>query len=316
MNYERIVATFIKIMRGNRTQNELSRILGYNYNIVNRWEKGTKKILWNDIVVLCQSNGIALDKVLFELCGFRGLRRLNGPHIVQLLVENDSSKKIAREHFSNQKIRRLMAGESQLSFEDFLRIVEIVFSRSRRFFDLVLERENFIKLFGDNYLEYNDLVGKNPALAMVRMVVDLKGYKTLPEHSSEYLANRTGLSVLEINSMLAVLENIGMIRWENKRFVTNADFVDTRLGDKEGSRKILNYWRAETLRHSNSSTKSDLSKLMSAYLFYGTNDEIDKAIFSLCNKFYIDFKNIITQHENDEFTSLKFMNIDLFCPLR
>jgi len=144
----------------------------------------------------------------------------------------------------------------------------------------------------------------------------LQDYQNLPEHSSQCIANLTGLSVSDVDQLLMQLEQLQMIHRVGTHFQVINNFVDARSGGRESSRQIVNHWRLEIDRYSTLDKPQDLSVLMRAFLFYETNSEMDKEIFNLCNQFYVDYKNIITRHKDDKFTSLKFMHIDLFDPIK
>lgn len=316
MDFARATGKLIKVLRGDLSQNELSLVLGYSYNIVHRWEKGSRKILWNEFVLLTRVKEIPLESILFELCGYVSDREFSGKKLTEFIARGPYAKNNLAQYFSIQKINRLIAGKTQLTLEDFLFMIEIIYSRVERFFSLVTKSEGINHIIDKNKTDFMVSVGRNPLLILVKLALRLQDYQNLPEHSSQCIANLTGLSVSDVDQLLMQLEQLQMIHRVGTHFQVINNFVDARSGGRESSRQIVNHWRLEIDRYSTLDKPQDLSVLMRAFLFYETNSEMDKEIFNLCNQFYVDYKNIITRHKDDKFTSLKFMHIDLFDPIK
>lgn len=310
-----IISSFLRKVRGKVSQTEYARQLGYNFNIVNRWELGNKKFMWNDFVQICKHEEIDLFSILFDLTGIKFDKGYDGrivsSEIFNTLLKRENSSK----YFSLQKIRRLSSDKSKLTFQDFIVMIELTSGRSMRFLESILDKSDFELIFPDAPVQYNQLIREKPALSIIRMVLGLKGYRELEKHSSEYISKLTGIEVQNIDLMIAVLEKIGMIKWDKNHFLVVPGYVDARLNHRDSTRRIIEYWREQIATYTKTSDEEANSKLLSAYLIYGTNAEIDRKVFELTNKYYTELRNLLLSHEEDDHSSLKLINIDLFCPL-
>lgn len=315
MDFHEKIQQLVRLLRGSETQKSLSAQLGYSYNIVGRWESGTNKVLWDDFLALATELEIPIEKILFDLCGLNFQDYKDSGLLVQFFRRGKMTDDRLEKYFSSQKILRLSRGDTRLSLEDFLILVELSWGRSQRFFDLLKPYTNSKSLVSHELGEYNNFVGNNPRSAIIRMALDLKGYKDLNQHSHKYLADICGLTDSQVKESLNAMLAIDAIRWEGKHFVSNLHCVDSAVGNsQEVSRKILTYWRNEISRHVASTNPGKSKQLKSAYLIYKTNEKLEKELFELSNHFYGDFKKLVTSYEDkqDEFTSIKIMTCEFF----
>ena len=64
LDYQKLAAQIIFLLRGDLTQRALSEMLGYSFNQVGKWESGSTHIKWNDFFRLCEAVQVPIEKYL------------------------------------------------------------------------------------------------------------------------------------------------------------------------------------------------------------------------------------------------------------
>lgn len=310
-----IVSSFIKKSRGDLSRTEFSKVLGHSNNVVQRWESGVKQLLFDDFVLICKHTNIDLKEIIFSITGIRFDHDIDGATVCSDLLQTPSSRTLAESTLSSQKIKRLSAGKSKLTFEDFLTILNCNGDRVVDFLAYLFDDDELKEIFTDASFIYNELIAGNADYSTLYMLLSLNGYKSLKEHSSTYLGELMGITAREINEMLKLLERAKMIRWEKKHFICAEDTVENRAGRDTSGKKAMIQWRSKINESNRAETVEVPSKHRGAYLVYGTNAEIDAKVYELTSEYYMGLKALLTECDSRDFTSIKVMSVDLFCPL-
>src|SRR5210317_1938034 len=75
MEFKLIASEIIRSLRGDLSQEQLNRKLGFKTNQVYRWEKGHAKVDWEDFILLSQKLKLDLDLLLRSYFRFNGSAR-------------------------------------------------------------------------------------------------------------------------------------------------------------------------------------------------------------------------------------------------
>lgn len=70
---------------------EFSRLLGHSFNIVNRWENGAKKFLFDDLLLIFPFLDIVATDFLFKLVGINFGETITGSIFAQKYFEISSN---------------------------------------------------------------------------------------------------------------------------------------------------------------------------------------------------------------------------------
>jgi hypothetical protein len=314
-DYTQLASLFIKSIRGEQTQESLSQDLSSNFNIVNRWETGQRGFYWSDFISLATVKEWNISSAMKHVTHFEFSKLPESFEILNHIL-SPSSRDLLKNHFSIQKINRLAAGRSKLLFSDFLFILDCLYGRSERFLFHFLEGQDasILSAFYSDKNAYRESLGLDPLLSLLRIVLSLEIYQSLPSHSDLILAKILSSTPDRIRAALDTLENFEVISKNGKLYEVKNEFLDTGAQKKSNSRKVMNHWRNQILL-SAENTEVDNPDLLSAHLMYATNAALEEKVFELCRKFYIDLKNLVGADEGAAKDSIRFVGIDLFRPL-
>lgn len=311
MDFKDKAQELIRFLRSKQSTHQMSVDLKFTYNIVSRWESGIKNILWADIVAICKLREIDLQKVLEDLCGIKTNEGLAGKDIVDFFIRTFSPTTYLRKHISAQKLRRLQLGKTQLTLNDFLVILEVCTARSERFFSLLLGSDPLRSLENVRLKDYTKIAETVPIAPAIRSYLQLEEYRHSPKHSDIQISLALGLKAAQVKEVINALVKSEAIHFKGQHYINNLAFVDLRAGSrKETSRAVHRYWRDQISKSLAESGAEPSSRVQSAFLIYETNDSLERELFELSNRFYLEFCNTVKKHEGDEFSNLKFMNIE------
>lgn len=311
-DFKRIVQIFLKEVRGSETQESLSEKLETSFNIFSRWENGARGFYWNDFVLLASLTGWNIAEALNDVIHSELSSAPESHQVVQLLAI-PSARAVLEKEFSMQKVNRLAAGKSKLLFSDFLFMLELLFGRAQRFLNhfLTTHQQKSLGAYFSPLDKYCDLMAQDPRFGLLKILLSLNSYKSLPEHSDAFLEQILGLPEREIKRGLGILEDVGLIQKEGSKFVTKSEYVDTGARSRELSRTISSHFRNRI----SASVAESSPDVLSSYIVYGTNPELEEKVFELCKNFYMDVKNVVSQYEDKSQENVRYIGIDLFYPL-
>ena len=249
----RLSREFIRALRGRRSQNALSRRLGYRTNVLYAWEAGRRAPTAATVFRLLRVSGLDLRARLerFFASPPRWLAAADltsAEGVAALLREVRGTIPILelarRTGFSRYAVSRWLDARAEPHFADFLRLFE---ASSLRLLD-------FIALFHDpatlpaaarswRLLEaHRRAAYDEPWIPAVLRALELVDYERLAEHEPGFIARRLGISREEEERCLRTLEETGQIRRRGRRYQpVQGITVDTRP-DAAAERRLKQSW--------------------------------------------------------------------------
>ena len=179
IHYNKLTRCFIKALRDQKTQQALSEELGYVFNVVARWETNKRQFYWDEFIKLAQYQNLKINLFLQETTQFQYSDKLSSFEVVEVFLK--SSETLLLKHFSKQKLYRLASGKSKLLFEDFLKMLELVYNRSYRFLKFCLNEKHHSKLlpFYSHIDLASDVFAEDPLCSLLCKVLNFKIYKDI-----------------------------------------------------------------------------------------------------------------------------------------
>ncbi len=309
--FEEITANFVRIARGAMPQEKLSGVLGFDFNVVNRWENQRRSFYWDDFLSLAEIKKWNIADALSSVSHFEfGPFPSSATVLRALLIP--SALEVLSPYFSAAKLNRLSQGTSKLVFPEFLLIIEVIYGRSERFLRKLIGENHALELSYAPVAATEATLRGESFLSLVKCALELKFYKDLPEHSDDVLAEALDSSPKKIAESLSLLVKLGSLQMENGKFVRLKEHEDTGVKSKAISKAITQSWRKRIIRHVDD--EGDPENLLSAYLVYSTNPELEREVFHLCRKFYMDLKNLVGVNDSLPKDNIRYVGIDLFHP--
>jgi hypothetical protein len=253
MDYRRLAAEFLRVLRGKRSQSVACRRLGARSNVVHQWETArsfppASKALW-----AAARWGVDVRAALAQFYRvpppWLETANLSSAEGVATLLEDlrggTSIVEVARYcNKSRFAVARWLSGTSEPRLPDFLLMIERC---SLRLFDFVEAfvdpaalpsvREPWRKLQAARRLAYDE-----PWSQAVLRALELHSYQVLGRHRDGWVAERVGIAPAVVARSIKKLEDSGQIEWTGSRWgVKNVMALDTRR-DPDAARRLRAWW--------------------------------------------------------------------------
>lgn len=243
-DYLRLQTDLVRILRGKRSQAQLSRLLGYGYNQVHFWESGKTKLGWVDFARLCQKTRAPLSAALREVLSYYD-SPLKVPGLVKHVMGENRVLEYARTTgISRFKLSRWIYGRSEPTLAEVLELIELSTSEFYSFVSVVCAGKipETIRDRMESDVRCLELYEKYPWLSLIFCALETRGYLDLRAHSDTFLAKRTGLGLPLVKAAIEDLRAAHLIVFENHRYVPKLQKLNIR-GSAEWRRKIVRFWK-------------------------------------------------------------------------
>lgn len=250
MDYRQVASELVTVLRGRRSQNQLSQKLGFAYNQVSRWESGTRAIRWLEFVDLCrvvraplaQSANMALGGGVNLACPADVFRRILGLHT--------AASAAAELQISVKTVRRWLQEGANPTLWEALLAIELLQRNLHPFLGgLVPEPLRLPTLHSELHRQAQtaELYGRFPELGCVELCLDLADYHALPAHQPGFIARRIGLTLDQETLFLAMLTDLGLATFAAGKYrVTRTGFMEI-TASWEHTKALAMHWRERAL---------------------------------------------------------------------
>lgn len=252
MDTHLLAAQLIRALRGERSQVQLSRWLGYQSNVITTWENGRRWPTGAELMRLAARTGVDVPGAwarfyrsppawLAEVdpCRPEGLARL----LTDLRGGLPLGALADRTGLSRHAIGRALSGKAELRLPEVLAIIEGCTLRLVDLIDALVDIERVpeaARTFA-TLAHHREAAYAQPWTQAVLRALELAEYRALGAHSAAWLAGRIGLSEDETAACLELLRAAGLVRWDGRRWVGSARAVDTRR-DPATSLRLKGHW--------------------------------------------------------------------------
>ncbi len=252
MDFSLLGAQLVRARRGCRTQQALSRALGYKSNVLFAWERGHDHPSARNFFRLVQRTGELPSLQTFcrgvtpDVTTKRGIAQFLGDLAGDRKV-SELSDQLGRDRYA---VGRWLRGQSDIPLGDLLHFIEVT----------TLLLIDFIHLFADPEQlpecaeRYQRLMAARrasrdtPWAHAVVHLADLPSYRALPHHQPGWFASRLGVTTKEEEICLKHLVESGQLIVREGRYRrAEALTVDTR-SDPDATRRLAAFWLSEGAR--------------------------------------------------------------------
>ncbi|TNF00954.1 MAG: XRE family transcriptional regulator [Deltaproteobacteria bacterium] len=311
MDYKIVVSQIVRELRGDLSQEQLNRKLGFKSNQVYRWEKGHAKVDWDDFILLSKKLKLDLNLLLRSYFRFNGSAE-DIPSLFDHLFAGQSLSRISkRVGISEGKLRRLSNGQTSITLDDFLKVIfGLDRMESLAFVHELAGNKTLASLKEEKKLMDNIVKSyfKHPELGLLLVCLNLPGYKKLSFHQDSWLAEVSGIELKKVNTLLKLCLELKLVeKLEGKYILTPFKLSDR--GDRASMMKVRSFWTKKAL---------DKQKILAPQDAYGSivfttsKSARDKIIGSYL-RFFEEFKQIVEEDKSPHQIPL-VMNFHLFNP--
>lgn len=306
MDYALLARELLRELRGRRSQRALSRRLGFESNVIYRWESGRSAPTAADFFRLVELlKGASADVVgrflhhKFELLPGHSLSQPDG--VVLLLQHlrgeariNDLARTVGCSRFV---MTRWLKGTTQVPLPELLSFIEATTLRLLEFLATLVDPTRLLSV-GKRWelLEASRRAAyDHPWSHGVLRVLETSAYGALERHRRGFIAERIGISVQEEETCLQILLQAGQIRLNRGRFVVvETQTVDTRA-DPERARLLQTFWLQTALERQQARQPGVYS-----YNLFSISEADYQRALQLYQAFFNDMRRLIAASEPNE----------------
>jgi transcriptional regulator with XRE-family HTH domain len=195
MDYYKLSSDFLKTMRGEVPQRELSAALGYSYNKIGKLESGANQIKWDEFIKIA------------EKCNYPILNNLNsffyhfeGEHI-SIEFYNYLTNIYSLGTTSSVQLKSLVSkwkkGNPNPDLAEILQIIDSRPSMLAGFFN-VFKVGRYLPQLTEELQLLNtkvNLLSREPIIGYINAALYIEEYKNLEIHNDEVLAQHSSCSI-------------------------------------------------------------------------------------------------------------------------
>jgi len=221
--FQKVSEEIVRALRGNFNQREFSKMLGFSFNQVGKWENGSTRIKWSDFLHVANVLKLPLEKKFrYFLWNFQG--PFDGMSTMMVLLSH-------RQHLQlpwpSIKIRRWKKGESSPDFSDILHLLAL---SPAEFFSFFADFVDFSKIesLKADYEKYQirlSIVAADPLCVYVNAALQLNQYKESPRHDENLLMEHSTCDLQQLRNALELMSKAGIVTFDgNKYYPCGFDF--------------------------------------------------------------------------------------------
>lgn len=249
MDFEKLAAELVRARRGARTQKQLSRLLGYQSNVVFAWENGRDLPTARSFFRLARVSGAPTDLKSFlghapgDLTTRAGVAAL----MKELLGSLKMKQVCARLGRDRHAVGRWLRGQTDITLPDLLQFIEVTTLRLLDFLAVFTDPAELPEAAPSHRrLEAaRESARRMPWSHAIVHMVELPSYKEQSRHARGWFASRLGISTQDEDACLALLLETGQLRLEGGIYRGGEALnVDTRR-DPVATRQLASFWMKE-----------------------------------------------------------------------
>lgn len=252
MDFEQLTRQLVRALRGRRSQAALSRRLKCRSNVIYAWESGTAFPTAARALTLARLVGVEPAVALEQFYRRRPdwlaecdpASRAGVVRLLQDLRGRQPTVQVAARMGHNRyAVGRWLKGETEPRLPDFLALVEACSLRVLDFLGAFVNLEALPALSreGRQLVAARRVAREAPWSHAVLRALELEAYAALPAHQPGWIARRIGLSAVEEERCLALLESAGQIRWRHHRWVTESPSTLDLRQDREATLSLATW---------------------------------------------------------------------------
>jgi len=225
--YFNVKQQFLRQLRGNEKQEDVSRKLGFKFNQFGKWESGFKQIKWKEFLFLCSMYQRDVKSVLRDLGLLSDGQNLSGKTVIKALLKKNGLgvDGLGAERIGVKKaalIRRI-SGESEASVETIFRLLDLI-PGFLAFFTMSLLKGHELHVFASEIKELrtiDTLLAETPQIAALIGALHLRQNQESSPLFLDSLSRSMGVSVAECEAFLKLALKSGLIEAKGHAYKLN-----------------------------------------------------------------------------------------------
>ncbi len=316
--YEDIIRILLRTKRAERDYQSFSKLIGYSYNHYFKLESGYKKLSMEEFINIFQkSDPRCLKEIFLNNLGIK-ITATTQEDIIQGYCDkfSDPSKYLLESvlNFSMSKWWRIKNNKTKLSFNDFLKLINLTGNDSLSLLRTLINDRDKLKYRSDiNFRDLqNKLLKDSPEASLILAAVDDINYKgDLAQHSLENIQKKCGLEKNNFFVLFNQLLEIGSITFDEqtKKYQRVEYKLESRTHTSfELSKSLFSYVANKQVDHLKNNLNKD--KITFGTKIVTVSPQTIEAIKDEMKKTYDKISHLV---ENDDITKESEMFLFQFC---
>lgn len=305
-------------LRGRRSQGALSRLLGYSFNQVYRWEAGLTDLHWDEFMHIADKCGRCPADVLAR---YLKLERpaSDGSALIAAILGNRKSGEVAEQlGISRYRVSRWLSGATKPSFLEVFQLARAYLpSHLELLRDLAHPRTlPSVEKLLEKCREQQELSFRYPWAGALRELLEIAARIGLPAEALQtWAAGRLGLAPEDLAESLASFRSHGFLRTTSVGTIVT-DFTHMYLSkDFRGIALVRHYWAQRAADFLARLTRQP-ERSLHGYLTFRASPATFRKVVSLYLTFYSDLWNLVQEAQKEGATdeSVYVMNLAIMDP--
>lgn len=239
----------LKNLRLKKSQLQMSRKLGYKFNLYGKWESGAKKLMWNDLVKVIKFNKIPLADILEDHYKISDPQKKSEAiiilrHFLDFYFHKDVKSLSEYLEASEPQIQRWGKG--------ITKVPALVI------FKLLIYRPQHFVHFLDNLPltslapEIKDELQRMKALAQAQVTapyssavlyfLETPAYQSLTKHDPQLIQQKLQLSARQVETALQILKNNDSVEFDGNKYILKERCFEFPASDYRKTIPMFHYW--------------------------------------------------------------------------
>lgn len=318
--YTNLSREILLSLRGERSQSELSEMLGFSFNQVGKWETGATAFHWEDFVRLCEALAIPWKEQFESVFSFHSGMKLEENSVFDILSRffgHASVREMAtRLNKSRSSISRLLHDQVKIDFADVLRLMDqrpyVLSTWLSKFLD-IKKLPSFREQAESEAQMFRGLQTVPWAL-LVNSALGIQTYLEAETHSAEFLAEKTGLTTEQVSLALAKLVEAGVIEYRDGKYKgLIREMTYLRVPEMRPLTRFLNQSISDAFRVTPVKTPNIANPSISSTRVYPMSSAAGKQIADILVRFHHEISEVVKQDQGpkDHVRAIVIHSLDL-----
>lgn len=249
MDFGRLAAELVRELRGARTQQALSRALGYRSNVLFAWERQRDAPRLDAFFRLLRQLGRSPAQWLCEFGRGQGAADIEAEggiaaYLTTLAAGRSIQELAGAIGESRYVVSRWLSGKTAIPLPAFLQFLEVTTLSVLDAIALLVDPRALpsAKAPYERLEAARRSAKQRPWSHAIVHMVELPSYRCLPRHRPGWFASRLGITLHEEAECLKLLVQLGRLTFDGHRYESCESLaVDTRP-DPEATRSLAAFW--------------------------------------------------------------------------
>lgn len=293
-----VVFQTLKTIRGDYSQVELSKDLGFSFNQVGKWEAGVKKIYYKEFCKICDKFEFDLAKATSKVFDMnydghesfhKSLKNISDRHFFGR--EKELASKLG---IKTSKLKAILVGREDIDLYTYFKFIEVTTAHLEDYLNYLLNKKSFEQLKGSSFCR---LIAESADFAVVYCALTTSVYLNASD-SSLAISKITGIREDKVRYILHHLEENEVIKFNGKHLVPQTFKTDI---NKVQQKALLSLFHSILDKFY---AKTDASNLGASFRVIPVSEDLAQEVHNIIRNAYSKISALTEKEDNEKKTKV------------